>query len=125
MMPFAGKMTHDFFPFFSALEMRDIAFESGSFRVMRVHPYFLNPILVAISRKQCLQSSRPYFPIWPPTRRQRRQRRSARPTVRFFGALCLMYFFIFDGFCLSCLNRSEEHTSELQSQFHLVCRLLL
>src|SRR5689334_24155805 len=22
-------------------------------------------------------------------------------------------------------NRSEEHTSELQSQFHLVCRLLL
>src|SRR5689334_24128049 len=24
-----------------------------------------------------------------------------------------------------CLLRSEEHTSELQSQFHLVCRLLL
>src|SRR5689334_23973425 len=24
-----------------------------------------------------------------------------------------------------CINRSEEHTSELQSQFHLVCRLLL
>src|SRR5689334_23552857 len=24
-----------------------------------------------------------------------------------------------------CLRRSEEHTSELQSQFHLVCRLLL
>src|SRR5438309_4250247 len=23
------------------------------------------------------------------------------------------------------INRSEEHTSELQSQFHLVCRLLL
>src|SRR5438309_7783154 len=28
---------------------------------------------------------------------------------------------IFDGI----LYRSEEHTSELQSQFHLVCRLLL
>src|SRR5689334_24660255 len=32
--------------------------------------------------------------------------------------------------CSSCsllhsLRRSEEHTSELQSQFHLVCRLLL
>src|SRR5689334_24837686 len=26
---------------------------------------------------------------------------------------------------LSVLNKSEEHTSELQSQFHLVCRLLL
>src|SRR6267143_5759886 len=25
----------------------------------------------------------------------------------------------------SCGSRSEEHTSELQSQFHLVCRLLL
>src|SRR5438309_5575610 len=25
----------------------------------------------------------------------------------------------------SCAGRSEEHTSELQSQFHLVCRLLL
>src|SRR3989338_3463297 len=24
-----------------------------------------------------------------------------------------------------CADRSEEHTSELQSQFHLVCRLLL
>src|SRR5689334_24568999 len=24
-----------------------------------------------------------------------------------------------------CCARSEEHTSELQSQFHLVCRLLL
>src|SRR5438309_7279393 len=27
--------------------------------------------------------------------------------------------------CNSRLPRSEEHTSELQSQFHLVCRLLL
>src|SRR5689334_23497914 len=26
---------------------------------------------------------------------------------------------------LSLWHRSEEHTSELQSQFHLVCRLLL
>src|SRR2546422_3281284 len=24
-----------------------------------------------------------------------------------------------------CVNRSEEHTSELQSRLHLVCRLLL
>src|SRR5438309_7903539 len=29
------------------------------------------------------------------------------------------------GATLSNANRSEEHTSELQSQFHLVCRLLL
>src|SRR2546422_1857452 len=27
--------------------------------------------------------------------------------------------------CIKCKNRSEEHTSELQSRLHLVCRLLL
>src|SRR2546422_8317985 len=27
--------------------------------------------------------------------------------------------------CLGCAVRSEEHTSELQSRLHLVCRLLL
>src|SRR5438309_4594748 len=33
----------------------------------------------------------------------------------------------FAFFCAAALTvlRSEEHTSELQSQFHLVCRLLL
>src|ERR1035438_5100905 len=29
------------------------------------------------------------------------------------------------GVCLQATNRSEEHTSELQSLRHLVCRLLL
>src|SRR2546429_2536099 len=29
------------------------------------------------------------------------------------------------GVCLSGNRRSEEHTSELQSRLHLVCRLLL
>src|SRR2546429_6457454 len=28
-------------------------------------------------------------------------------------------------FCPPCAHRSEEHTSELQSRLHLVCRLLL
>src|SRR5689334_24821861 len=44
------------------------------------------------------------------------------------------FFFVFGGAPtarsngkrrLTCEHRSEEHTSELQSQFHLVCRLLL
>src|SRR5689334_23516146 len=39
--------------------------------------------------------------------------------VRFMAA-----FSIAIG-ALVLLGRSEEHTSELQSQFHLVCRLLL
>src|SRR5207249_10125018 len=30
-----------------------------------------------------------------------------------------------DGTSLRVMNRSEEHTSELQSRFELVCRLLL
>src|SRR2546422_6914519 len=29
------------------------------------------------------------------------------------------------GRCCRCWERSEEHTSELQSRLHLVCRLLL
>src|SRR2546429_5115737 len=29
------------------------------------------------------------------------------------------------AFCASAKKRSEEHTSELQSRLHLVCRLLL
>src|SRR5689334_24768780 len=40
------------------------------------------------------------------------------------GALALLFQGCFD-FVYLALNRSEEHTSELQSQFHLVCRLLL
>src|SRR5690348_17791775 len=40
---------------------------------------------------------------------------AARPTARSWGS------------CWNCCttNRSEEHTSELQSPVHLVCRLLL
>src|SRR5689334_24291046 len=36
------------------------------------------------------------------------------PTYRHYAAVLVDVFY-----------RSEEHTSELQSQFHLVCRLLL
>src|SRR5438309_8313736 len=32
---------------------------------------------------------------------------------------------LFQDFIIVLADRSEEHTSELQSQFHLVCRLLL
>src|SRR5689334_24776662 len=39
-------------------------------------------------------------------------------------ALSLWYFYLFAYKANVMQNRSEEHTSELQSQFHLVCRLL-
>src|SRR5438309_4628969 len=44
------------------------------------------------------------------------------------SALFLLFAVPLDppGMSTTCLaSRSEEHTSELQSQFHLVCRLLL
>src|SRR6267143_101139 len=36
-----------------------------------------------------------------------------------------LLFSVHDTPLLKAVDRSEEHTSELQSQFHLVCRLLL
>src|SRR5438309_7289511 len=38
---------------------------------------------------------------------------------------CGLTSFLGRDSCRSSSRRSEEHTSELQSQFHLVCRLLL
>src|SRR2546422_8319154 len=43
----------------------------------------------------------------------------ARPLVRRDGVLPLLLLEV------RLLQRSEEHTSELQSRLHLVCRLLL
>src|SRR2546422_6770906 len=49
----------------------------------------------------------------------------ARRTVsRFFRIFCFSAGFKSGSASISCL-RSEEHTSELQSRLHLVCRLLL
>src|ERR1035437_5637314 len=47
---------------------------------------------------------------------QNRRRRFAESTI---------YQEIFDQIVLLAVNRSEEHTSELQSRQYLVCRLLL
>src|SRR5438309_8820634 len=44
-------------------------------------------------------------------------------TPRLLLPPVVTFSFIDPGF--ESLDRSEEHTSELQSQFHLVCRLLL
>src|SRR5438309_8855310 len=43
-------------------------------------------------------------------------------TVRKSVVICLV---LFAAPLVAQEHRSEEHTSELQSQFHLVCRLLL
>src|SRR5689334_24826762 len=56
-------------------------------------------------------------------RRAGRRQNAARMGARNHrgGAMARVSRAPFGGF----LARSEEHTSELQSQFHLVCRLLL
>src|SRR5439155_26434048 len=59
---------------------------------------------------------------------QLRQKSLQNTRNRFFHALpiCLHHNFGIDGrIGKAWKNRSEEHTSELQSRGHLVCRLLL
>src|SRR2546430_11387262 len=46
------------------------------------------------------------------------------PPLKLLKKYKTMLYTLFWGLCLFC-NRSEEHTSELQSQSNLVCRLLL
>src|SRR2546422_7747108 len=43
------------------------------------------------------------------------------PDVSLFEPGCVAQF----GRGVQCAQRSEEHTSELQSRLHIVCRLLL
>src|SRR2546429_7180469 len=57
----------------------------------------------------------PYPPLSRSPRRRRRQARHARRRERRED----------EARHERCLHRSEEHTSELQSRLHLVCRLLL
>src|SRR2546422_3507091 len=55
----------------------------------------------------------------PPDTRERNRERIGGGAVQVSGAFSLA------GHPLRWLARSEEHTSELQSRLHLVCRLLL
>src|SRR5689334_24175502 len=62
--------------------------------------------------------------------RRREVLRNERPGPRAYRQVALVLRRLEDhrrapGARLRAPDRSEEHTSELQSQFHLVCRLLL
>src|SRR5690349_22724652 len=80
----------------------------------------------------------PYTTLFRSRRRGPRQRRRAarrrrghvgrladRRVRHIDAAEALRYDFAVDDFALALENRSEEHTSELQSRRDLVCRLLL
>src|SRR5712692_7502177 len=53
------------------------------------------------------------------------QSRDEKPLNRYFPELLEPLRAALPARCVLDGERSEEHTSELQSQFHLVCRLLL
>src|SRR5690625_5798752 len=48
---------------------------------------------------------------------------SVERTIYFFGEVVILFVLFKPDACI--FYRSEEHTSELQSRGHLVCRLLL
>src|SRR5256886_3179771 len=76
----------------------------------------------AISCRCCRRSPRPTMPPGARGRRNDRvPRRSERATVSAFSELDREAM----QRALTLAERSEEHTSELQSQSNLVCRLLL
>src|SRR5207249_11710564 len=62
-------------------------------------------------------------PLCKSSRRPSKSRRRTR-TNRFFDRWLARSLRV-RGRAAKCGNRSEEHTSELQSRFDLVCRLLL
>src|SRR5687767_8024977 len=90
----------------------------GGRRYQRAHPL---PILSQISLRSdliALQMSRESI----------EKHRSGLPFLVKEGLLnseCTNYFACVFHRWLACRNRSEEHTSELQSLAYLVCRLLL
>src|SRR5689334_24144601 len=68
------------------------------------------------------------LPIWrsyPSGAAERQRRRHAAAHVRILPGNPSAQREISAPGAALCRGRSEEHTSELQSQFHLVCRLLL
>src|SRR5207249_10443671 len=71
-------------------------------------------LLIGLSAVGALFMLLPYF--WPFRRNALSGRRLDRPVRRLAGATLLL---------AAVAMRSEEHTSELQSRFDLVCRLLL
>src|SRR5688572_32603692 len=67
--------------------------------------------------EKCRRDGRNYFGVWPADRRF-----SFRRGTAFYGHFELVSCVMGR---LASAARSEEHTSELQSQSNLVCRLLL
>src|SRR5689334_23783335 len=100
---------------------------------MHVHNFFLNDTATTEIYTLSLHDA---LPILPSRARQERradrlslganpQARDARLGSRTAGDGHGLRAQVSVGRPLRPRSRSEEHTSELQSQFHLVCRLLL
>src|SRR5699024_11593085 len=93
----------------SGSAVRDIRLDT------HVHVPFFIPVRVTASRIERIAASRPAVTC-------------RLPVVQFFppaSAFLHAHHFGIFLFLLPARSRSEEHTSELQSRFDLVCRLLL
>src|SRR5687768_18122608 len=67
----------------------------------------------------------PYTTLFRSGRGQRRCGRTTKPRIRAAGGRSTNTATASSVTCAYTCSRSEEHTSELQSRLHLVCRLLL
>src|SRR5205809_3492795 len=79
------------------------------------HPFFFFFFNVTPTTEIYTLSLHDALPIWPTPRRRRTPGGARRPPCGHRDASCWS----------TPPRRSEEHTSELQSRLHLVCRLLL
>src|SRR2546422_8394247 len=67
----------------------------------------------------------PYTTLFRSAREQLARDPRPLPSMRLNPEVRSIFDFKFSDFTLENYDRSEEHTSELQSRLHLVCRLLL
>src|SRR2546422_10654429 len=77
--------------------------------------FFFNDTATTEIYTLSLHDALPISSGWLPLKRRCTSQFTDRPEPRVYSRL----------FGLAPLKRSEEHTSELQSRLHLVCRLLL
>src|SRR5689334_24015644 len=81
------------------------------------------PYTTLFRSASCFHSQRPASGFFSCGRAGGAAARQTRQSERQAKRLVIVRLSI--GGFLCSIARSEEHTSELQSQFHLVCRLLL
>src|SRR2546422_1891524 len=81
--------------------------------------------MTGVSASSSVSASAKRKRIGVPTRSSKSSRGRSRATLKASTSVFSPPSALDARQCSSCNVRSEEHTSELQSRLHLVCRLLL